>query len=189
DEVFVRQPDQAQSWLAQGSLSVDADPQLWMRRDILNIDHARIAHVSVQRDGTTLAFDAKDGKLTMVAPNAHAPLDDDKLDDLARGLEQLNCEDVVPGAAPTTGGIGQTVFTTTNGLGVTVRLYQNGKTMLARFDVTGDGAAKAEASALEKRVGPWTYQLATWKETALVPRLTDLEKKPDDKAAPGNVSQ
>lgn len=189
DEVFVRRPDQAQSWLAQGSLSVDADPQLWMRRDIMNIDHARLAHVSVQRDGTTLAFDAKAGKLTMVAPNAHAPLDDDKLDDLARGLEQLNCDDVVPGAAPTTGEIGQTVFTTTDGLGVTVRLYQSGKAMLARFDITGDGAAKTEADTLEKRVAPWTYQLASWKEPALVPRLTDLEKKPDDKSAPGSVSQ
>ena len=176
DEVFVRRPEDAQSWLAEGSLTVDADPQLWLQRDIMNIDHGRITRVSVQRDGTTLVFDSKNGKLAMTAPADHAKLDDYKLEELARGLEQLICEDVEPGGVPSSGEIGQSVFTVGDGMAVTTRLYQDGKNVLARFDVTGD-------DTLEKRISKWTYRISTWKETTLVPRLSDLEAKPDDKPA------
>ena len=47
EEVYVRRPNENQSWLAEGSLQVDADPQLWLDRDIMNIDHSRIAKVVV----------------------------------------------------------------------------------------------------------------------------------------------
>ena len=40
EQVYVRRPDDNQTWLAEGSLQVDADPQLWLERDIMNIDHA-----------------------------------------------------------------------------------------------------------------------------------------------------
>ena len=43
EEVYVRRPGENQTWLAEGSLQVDADPQLWLDRDIMNIDHSRIA--------------------------------------------------------------------------------------------------------------------------------------------------
>ena len=39
-------PDDNQSWLAEGSLQVDADPQHWLDRDIMNIDHAPHRHAS-----------------------------------------------------------------------------------------------------------------------------------------------
>ena len=189
DEVFVRRPDEAQGWLAEGSLVVDADPLLWLQRDIVNIDHTSIAHVSVQRGNETLGFDAKDGKLTMTTPAEHPPLDSYKMDDIARGLEMLTCEDVQPGAAPTTGEIGQSVFTTTDGLAVTTRLYQSGKDLLARFDIAGDNVAKAKAATLKARIAGWTYRIGAWKQTALVPSLTDLEAKPDKAAPASGVTQ
>jgi hypothetical protein len=180
DEVFVRRPDEAQSWLAEGSLEVDADPQQWLVRDIMNIDHARLAHVSVQRGGTTLNFDGAKGKLTMTAPANHPALDDFKLDELASGLESLTCEDVVPGPAPAQGEIGQSVFTTTDGLTVTAQLYQSGKDVLARFDAAGN---TPEAKQLNARVDGWTYKIGSWKESALVPAIADLQKA-EDKSAP-----
>ena len=39
EEIYVRRPDDNQSWLAEGSLQADADPQLWLDRDIMNIGH------------------------------------------------------------------------------------------------------------------------------------------------------
>ncbi len=180
DEVFVRRPDEAQSWLAEGSLEVDADPQQWLLRDIMNIDHTRLAHVSVQRGGVTLDFAGAKGKLAMTAPANHPALDDFKLDEVASGLESLTCEDVVPGPAPAQAEIGQSVFTTTDGLAVTTQLYQSGKDVLARFEVAGN---TPEAKQLSGRVGGWTYRLGSWKEAALVPALTDLAK-PEDKSAP-----
>ena len=85
EQVYVRRPDDNQSWLAEGSLQVDADPQLWFDRDIMNIDHARIAAVAVTRGGTTLEF-ARDGqKLVLKSPAEHPKLEDYKLEDIDRG--------------------------------------------------------------------------------------------------------
>jgi hypothetical protein len=188
DEVFVRRPGEARTWLAEGSLVVDADPQLWLQRDIMNIDHARIARVSVDRDNANLIFEARDGKLTMTSPAEHPPLDNYKLEDITRGLELLTCEDVTGATAPSSGEIGKSVFATKDGLQVTTRLYQNGKEVLARFEAAGDGSAKAEAASLNQRVANWTYRIGAWKETALAPKLSDLEAKSDEKPAT-NVTQ
>jgi hypothetical protein len=180
DEVFVRRPDEAQSWLAEGSLEVDADPQQWLVRDIMNIDHTRVAHASVQRGGVTLDFDGANGKLTMKAPANHPELESFKLDEVASALESLTCEDVVPGPAPTQGEIGQSVFTTTDGLTVTTQLYQSGKDLLARFEVAGN---TPQATQLNARINGWTYKLGSWKEAELVPAMADLAK-PESKSTP-----
>ena len=42
EQVFVRRPDDNQSWLAEGGLQADADPQVWLDRDIMNISHTLI---------------------------------------------------------------------------------------------------------------------------------------------------
>src|SRR6202012_1415149 len=55
EQVYVRRPDDNQTWLAEGNLQVDADPQQWLDRDILSIDHARIAKVAVTRGDAALA--------------------------------------------------------------------------------------------------------------------------------------
>ena len=94
EQVYVRRPDDNQTWLAEGSLQVDADPQLWLERDIMNIDHARIASVAVTHGDETLEL-ARDGqKLALKAPAEHPPLDDYKVDDIDRGLELLTFQDV-----------------------------------------------------------------------------------------------
>lgn len=184
DEVFVRRPGETQTWLAQGNLNVDVDPTLWLNRNIVNIDHSQLAHLTVQRNGTTLAFDVKDGTLVLTEPKDHPALDQYKLDDLARGLELLTCDDVETGPAPSRGEIGQSVFTTTDGMTVTVQLFHGGKDLLARFAVAGQAKAKAEADKLNARVSGWTYIIGSWKEASLVPSLADLQAAPTTKPAP-----
>jgi hypothetical protein len=145
DQVFVRRPGDMQTWLAEGSLQVDADPQLWLDRDIMNIDHARIAGVVVHRGDAELDFVAKDGKLVLTAPANPPKLEDYKLDDLDRGLELLTFEDVTPdkdAAASKVGApIGTAVFTTSDGLAVHVTVLKGEKDIWARFSATADGAA------------------------------------------------
>ena len=58
EQVYVRRPDDNQTWLAEGSLQVDADPQQWLERDIMNIDHGRIASVAVTHGDATLELRA-----------------------------------------------------------------------------------------------------------------------------------
>jgi hypothetical protein len=222
DQVFVRRPGEMQTWLAEGSLEVDADPQLWLDRDIMNIDHARVASVVVHRGDAELDFAAKDGKLVLTAPANPPKLEDYKLDDVDRGLELLTFEDVTPdkdAAASKVGDpIGTAVFTTTDGLAVHVTVLKGEKDIWARFSATANDAtantpsgsdasgkvkagndkagndkagndkvandnAKDAAAKLNAKWSGWTFQLGSWKETALTPDLDTLKAPPPTPAA------
>ncbi len=212
DEVYVRRPGDNQSWLAEGSLEVDADPQLWLDRDIMNIDHSRIVKVAVTRGGATLEFARADDKLALTAPADHPKLDDYKLQDVSRALELLTFEDVHPDdvhpdgvhpddahpdAAQPSGQIGTSVFSTSDGLIVTASVYTappkptatlaTDREVLARFTVTGAGKSKAEADHLQARLAGWTYEIGAWKQSSLVPSLDDLTTAPSAKPAPAGA--
>jgi hypothetical protein len=180
EQVYVRRPNEQQAWLAEGSLQVDSDPQLWLDRDVLNIEHGRIASVSVSRDEQTLAFAREGDKLVLKTPADHPPLDDYKLEDVARGLELLTFQDVRPDKDAPGQPVGQAVFTTTDGVAITATVLRADKDIWARFTASGDEKAKAEADRLTAKLAGWSYQLGSWKEKALVPTLDDL--KAADKA-------
>jgi hypothetical protein len=184
EQVFVRLPDENQTWLAEGSLQVDYDPQLWLDRDIMNIDHTRIATVAVTVGGQTPLDFMRDGqKLALKSPADHPPLDEYKLDDVDRGLELLTFEDVQTDKDPVGDKIGQSVYTTSDGLEVTTTVFKGAKDIWARFTATGKDKTKDEADKLNARLAGWTYQLGSWKQKALVPTLDDLKAPPPEKPA------
>ncbi len=199
EEVYVRRPNENQSWLAEGSLEVDADPQLWLDRDIMNIDHSRIAKVVVTHGNETLEFARAKDKLALDVPADHPKLDDYKLEDVSRALELLTFEDVHPGATKPADPIGTAVFSTSDGLTVTASVYrapldptakadavakpEADRDVLAQFSVTGTDKAKAEADRLQARLAGWTYELGGWKQTSLVPSLADLKAPAPEKPA------
>jgi hypothetical protein len=197
EQVYVRRPNENQSWLAEGSLEVDADPQLWLDRDIMNIDHSRIAKVVVTTGDQTLEFARASDKLALTAPADHPKLDDYKLEDVSRALELLTFEDVQPDAATPADPLGKAVFTTSDGLTVTASVYRAppdattkpaaDRDVLARFSVTGDAKVKAEADRMQAHLAGWTYQIGAWKQKSLVPSLDDLKAaapaKPAEPAA------
>jgi hypothetical protein len=188
EEIYVRHPGDDQSWLAEGRLPVDADPQLWFDRDIANIDHGKIAGVVVHRGEATLEF-ARDGdKLVLKSPAEHPKLDDYKVEDVSRALETLTLTDVKPAAQVPGDQVGTADITTSDGMKIVVKVFKAGKDVWAQFAATGEGDAKKAADELEHRVNGWAYQLGSWKEQAFVPTLDDLkaeepEKKPAEGAA------
>lgn len=183
EQVFVRRPDDNQTWLAEGSLQVDYDPQLWLDRDIMNIDHSRIASIAVTVGEQTLDF-ARDGqKLALKSPADHPPLDEYKLDDVDRGLELLTFQDVQTDKDPVGDKIGQSVYTTSDGLAVTTTLFKGSKDVWARFTAAGKDKTKDEADRLNARLAGWTYQLGAWKQKALAPTLDELKAPPPEKPA------
>ena len=182
DDVYVRRPDDNQAWLAEGSLQVDADPNAWLDRDIMNIAHDRIASVAV--GDNALVFGRVDGKFTLSQPADHPRLEDYKVEDVARGLENLTLQAVK--ADPEVSGpeAGHALFTTNDGLAVRVSLLQVDKDAWARFaaSATAD-KAKPEADRLNKRLAGWTYQIGSWKEKALLPAMDDLKAAEPEKPA------
>ncbi len=172
-EIYVRWPGQNQAWLAEGTVEIDADPSLWLDRDIADIQNAKIRSVDITTPGQHLIFTAKAGKLVLIAPTQHPPLDRYKIEDMQRAFEYLTFDDVRPGPALPGKPAGQAIFTTTDGMVVRVTLNEGAKHAWAAFSaVGGKGGA-----ALEARVKGWVYQLGSWKRTAFVPTLADLATK------------
>ena len=185
EEVYVRRPDQNQSWLAEGSLQVDADASLWLDRNVMNIAHDRIASVAV--NDQALTFARRDGKFVLTQPAQHPNLEDYKVDDVARGLELLTFQEVKADADAPGSEAGHAVFTTNDGLAVTVTVFHADKDVWARFAVSGGSdKVKAEAQRMNARVAGWSYQIGSWKEKSLVPSMADL--KAEEPAKPPSPS-
>jgi hypothetical protein len=186
ESIYVRHPGDNQSWLAEGRLPVDADPQLWFDRDIANIDNARVASVEVHRGDTVLQFARDGGKMVLKSPAEHPKLDDYKVEDVFRALETLTLTDVRPAAQEPGTQIGTASLTLTDGSVVNVTVYgapkADAKTpgeqdIWTQYAVTG---TTDDARKLAARVKGWAYQVGSWKEAAFVPTLDDL--KADEKA-------
>jgi hypothetical protein len=179
-EVYVRRPNEPQSWLAEGNLQVDADAAQWLDRNLMNIGHDRIASVRVG-DGA-LVFGRQDGRFTLTQPADHPKLADYKVDGVARALELLTFQSVKANTDADTLGteVGHSEFDTSDGLAVTVHVFHADKDVWARFTVTGSDKVKAEADRLSARLAGWTYQIGSWKEQSLVPAMDDLKaEKPE----------
>jgi hypothetical protein len=188
DAIYVRKPDSEQTWLAEARLQVEAEPQNWLDRDVLNIDPSRIVSVNATHGEQTLEFVRQGDKLVLKSPADHPPLEDYKVDEVGRGLQLLTFTDVkrrddMPGEK-----IGESVFTTADGLKVTVTGAHAGNDLWARFDVSGNDKIKAEAEKLEAKVGPWAYEIGSWKEKALLPTMDDVKAPPPPKGAPAASS-
>ena len=182
EEVYVRRPDETQSWLAEGTLQVDADASLWLDRNVMNIAHDRIASVSV--GDQALVFGRPDGKFALTQPAEHPKLEDYKVDDVARALELLTFQEVKSVADTPGTETGHSVFTTSDGLAVAVTVLHNDKDVWARFAISGSGEkVKAEAERMNGRVSGWTYQIGSWKEKSLVPTIDDLKAEEPAKPA------
>ncbi len=181
EEIYVRRPDENQSWLAEGTLQVDADASQWLDREILNIGHDRIASVTATRTDAgasdqPLVFGQVDGKFSLTQPAEHPKLEDYKVDDVARALEQLTFQAVQPDADAPGSEVGHAVFTTKDGLVVSVTMLHADKDAWARFAVSAsDDKVKTEAERLGARLAGWTYQIGSWKEKSLLPAMDDLK--------------
>jgi hypothetical protein len=139
-----------------------------------------------------------DGKFTLTAPADHPKLEDYKVDDVSRALEQLTFQAVKADADMKGAEAGHSVFTTADGLAVTVTVLhpdpaeaskdQAAKEVWAQFAAAGSDKTKAEADKLNARLAGWTYQIGSWKEDSLVPTLASLKSEEPAKpaaAAPG----
>lgn len=184
EQVYVRRPDQKESWLAEGALQVDHDPTQWLDRDVVNIAHARIATVTVTRGENKLVFTRDGEKLTLTDPKEHPKLEDYKVEDIARAFETLTFQEVRAASDPVGATQGTAVFTTTDGLTLTATVFKQEKDIWVSLAATGDEKAQAEAATLTKKFNGWLFQVGAWKETALVPQMDDLKAAEPPPAAP-----
>ncbi len=178
EEVYVRRPGDNQSWLAEGSLQADADPQVWLNRDIINISHTLITKVVATKNGATIELTRDGDKLKVTQPAETPKLEDYKVDDVGNALENLTFQDVKPASEPIGDKIGDAVFTTSDGLDISVTVYHLGKDSWTRFTVAAPDRNKPEAERLNARLSPWAFETGAWKDQSLDPSLDDLKAPP-----------
>lgn len=174
ETVYVRRPGENQSWLAEGALSVDSDPSLWIDHTIANIDHSRITRIEVARGEEHLVFAPENDKLTLLEPKDHPPLDTNKIDDVWRALEYLSFSDVSAGSALPGKEIGHSVFTMSDGTTLTATLATEEKKLWVRFAVNG---TSKDAASLKAKLADWNFEFGAWRESTLLPGLADIATK------------
>jgi hypothetical protein len=178
--VYVREPGDAQSWLASGNLDFTGDLASWLDRQIVDIPDNRIAKVSLTAaDGSRLVLSrAKPdaGFAVEGAPPKTKLKSDTGPNEPATALAALDLDDVAPAAKMPMPdhGVATASYTTFDGLTIDLHLVENGKTDWIAVAASGSGKAMPEAKKIEARVSGWRYAIPSYKAGLMKTRLADL---------------
>ncbi len=185
--IYLRLPDEKQSWLAKGEPEVGAEPKDWLRRTITDIAAERIRRVVLRHpDGDRIIVVRKKhengdfvvenlprGKVLRYDSDADglaAILDDFDLDD----VRKANRIDFVPGKTTVVD------FLTSDGLVLRLDVVARNGGSWARLAVEADkdAAEKAvkEARELAARTDGWVYRIPEYLAARLKRRMADLVK-------------
>jgi hypothetical protein len=194
DGIYVRKPGEAQSWLANGSLTLPTGTLDWVDRMITMIKGDTIESAKfIAPDGATVAIArAKAGAplaLTGGVPKGQKLKSNDALDELGRALDYFSLDDVLPATdVPFPDrGLSTAVYTTLDGLTVTVSMIERDamakdeggkpvtkKKYWVKLLASGTGKAAKAAADLNKRVTAWAYAIPDYKANDFKTRIADL---------------
>ncbi|MFC7474968.1 DUF4340 domain-containing protein [Dankookia sp. GCM10030260] len=183
ESIYVRRPGESQAWLAEGRLAVDADPQLWLDRDIANLANDRIRRVEVARSGEpALVLARADGepRLHVEVPADAPPTDEVALDEIARAFEYLTFLEVKPAAEIPGQALGESRFDLADGLTIHVAPSLDAGNVWIRLRAEGG----EEAQRLNAHWAPWGFQVGVWKLKAFAPLAADLKPQEATPAPP-----
>ena len=171
ETVYLRRAGEAEAWLAEGRIPIEADAASWMDRDVANFPAERIRRVVVNRVGVppiTLTRGA--AGLHLTDPPDPPQTDRTALDDVARAFEYLTFMDAQPEAQTPGEAQGQARFELSDDLVINVWGSRFEQFLFIRLAAEGG----VEAQVLNARWGGWAYQVGVWKEKAFLPRLEEL---------------
>lgn len=193
--VYVRKPDDAQSWLARGTLELGTQPSDWLRPMIVDIKPGRIARVVVRHaDGKTVVASRaspEDKNFTIENLPAGARLKSESAaDNFSLALENLQLVEVRKADAiafPEDATV-KAEITTFDGLTARLTLAEvDGKDWLrlsfsaraaGKESADGKDVAK-EAADLAVRTEGWVYRISGYRAVDLKKRMADLIKLPN----------
>jgi len=185
--VYVRRPNEPQSWLVVGDADPGTRPQDWLAPKLLAIPETAIQKVTlVHSDGGRVVLEKSrtDDVAFYVTnmPSGQQPADESIGNDVAGVLAALNVADVAKadsGAFPKEKGV-TADFETFEGLRVTLETAEKDGTTWLRVRAaaadSSDAAAKA-AAELAARLQPWVFQVPPYEIAPLKKRMNDFVKK------------
>jgi hypothetical protein len=192
---YLRRGKEALSWLAEGTITLGAEPNDWMIRDIVNLEAEDIARAVLrQPDGAEITVsrtdkNAKDYVVTGI-PEGRKLKDSGEGKNLAGGLWRLTFEDVKPAKDIAFTGTPYTaVYRTFDGLEVKVEMTKVKDTVWGKFSASADGATgdekavealKQKAAEITDRAKGWVYELSAGEGEKLTTKIEEILEKPKE---------
>ena len=180
--VYVRRPNETQTWLAAGEPHISTEVKDWVDVAIYKADVAKFKRVTVEHANETpivvekgsepnAKFELKSvPEGVKVKPNA-------PVEQIALGFSSIDCEDVRQ-LEKTPIGENVSVITTetTDGLTVTFRLRREDKPAAAwlSFTAAGTGDAKKAADEINAKASGWEFKIPDWKANQIGKRAAEL---------------
>lgn len=188
--VYVRRPDEARAWLADGDPKLPADAVDWLDRELIDLARDRIASARLEPpDGGTVEIaraDAGQRDFTLAGvPEGQKIKSAGSVNAVAWTLERLRFDDVTSAnEVDFTAAAASATFTSFDGLTVQVTLAIKDDATWVRLEAgAADDAkpeAREEAAAIRARTHGWAFRLPKYKVEKLRTRLADLvEAKPE----------
>jgi hypothetical protein len=191
--LFVRRPNENQSWLVRSVLDPRASLSDWIEKTVLDVDRARIQEVDVDPAGSP-SFMVRRAKPSdpdfalSPLPAGKSVSDSTVPDGVASAITGFGFDDVrnareldFSNQATTA----RVVTKTFDGLKVTVNVQRQGSDYWAvvSADALSPDAAK-EASAINAHASGWAYKLPAYKGQLFMTTLDSLLKTPTPPQAP-----
>jgi hypothetical protein len=189
--LFVRHPNQTQSWLARAAFEPRSNPFDWLDKTIVDIDRSRIQMTTVDEpDGHSFEVHRDkrtdpDFKLTMMPPGREMA-SEGAADGIATAISDLDFEDVKPARDVDFENAVRTVTRTFDGISITTDVVKVGNEYWAEFGAMSTVANPAigrEARSITMRVSGWAYKLPDYKGAAFMTTLESLLKPKGGKPA------
>ena len=192
-QVYVREADQAQSFLVDRNPDVGNETTDWLATEILAIPGDRMARVTVTHpDGEVVAVSKADPEQSNFDLEEMPPGRELQYASVANVmgnvLSSLNLQDVEPGTN-TDEPVTVTEFVTFDGLVITAESVERDDEPWVAFraeyrapaeepesedDETGGTDVAAEALELDRRLSPWRFRIASFQFDQMTRRMDDL---------------
>jgi hypothetical protein len=188
--LYVRRPNETQSWLVRSVFQPKADSADWMDKNVLDIDRARIREADVDPvDGPSYNVSRErvsdpDFKLTPL-PKGRELAQETVPDGIAAAVVGFTFDDVRSARDFDFANAARVVTRTFDGLIVTVQVIQQGAEYWATVNAEaapGQADAAKEAREIDAHTSGWAYKLPAYKGQQF---MTSLESLLKPKAAKG----
>jgi Domain of unknown function (DUF4340) len=182
--LFLRRPDQAQTWQVKGDMPSLTDPAEWLDLVPFELDRARLARADFEflaGGAYAVGRDTDEQSFRLLAPNAGldvvAPT---AISAAATGLARLQPIDVRQAAAIGGQPQARARVSTFDGLVIDAELFAepNGKHWIKLIARAEKPEREIEAAQINARAAPWAYglRMEDWRE--LAPPLSSLIAQP-----------
>jgi hypothetical protein len=185
--LYVKKPDDAQSWLARGYLTPKPNISDWLNKGIVDIARDRVKGAVVTPatgPGYTLSRDTKDAQdfKLLDLPRGRELAFEGSPDGVAGAIVGFQFDDVAKADPADYAKAPQSVFNTFDGLAITVKIATKGMDHWATVSASASNPmAQDEAMKLNAAVNGWAFKLPESKVLQILAARETLLKPPPGK--------